>query len=589
MPSAFIPRQYQRDDVAAAIEAMRTHRRAIGRAATGLGKACMVAMLADHYVRTTGKRVLILVDVAKLVRDLAETVEWVTGTPPGIEMADRRAMRRDGMIPAERVVVASFQSMYAPEVGKERFREFEPADFALVIADECETIFPADNRSRSVIDWFLSNPACHLFGCTATPFRSDGTAAAEAFDAVAFDHDIIWGIEEGWLVSAKQAFIHVNIDFSSLKVRSESGDYTSDDVADLLLKVDEAEALKLAKAVLKASEFGRTIVVCPRVDVARAIADWINGDRPGASRCIYGALGDEEKDDIFRAHEAGEFPILTSCSMLTKGYNDRRVAVVVNCRPTKSRRLFQQIVGRGTRTLADLVDRPELMSGTAEARRAAIAASAKPHMILVNLVNVDQGVRDLTVVDILGERKAGGDEQVIDRAKELQLADPTLDVDQAVEQAAEEVEAEREANQLMAAEAQALSDAVDASVEAEMRRRAQVEAEVHVEFVDDLTAVAGGGITHSERMSHVEGITAKQWALLEKQIPERDLRKFAPLELQRLAKVIPARMRQGLCSYKQAKLLQDRFGYTKADTAHMTREEAGRILDARMKRREVAA
>jgi len=267
--------------------------------------------------------------------------------------------------------------------------------------------------------------------------------------------------------------------------------------------------------------------------------------------------------------------------MLPTGFNDRQVAVVVNCRPTKSRRMFQQIVGRGTRTLPE-IDRPELATATAAERRAAIAASRKPHMILVNLVNVDQGVRDLTVIDILGERKAGGDQQVIDRAKELQLADPAMDVDAAVEQAAEEIEAEREANQLLAAEAQALSDAVDASVEAEMRRRAQVEADVHVEFVDDLTAVAGGGIPHSEPMSHVAGVTRKQWELLEKQIPERDLAKFTPLELQKLAKVIPMRMRQGLCSYKQAKLLRDRFGYSKADTAEMTRAEASRILDEKM-------
>ena len=74
-------RPFQLEDFNQVLEAHQTFQRVIGRAATGLGKAVICAALAERYA--TKGRVLILVDVGKLVRQLATTVEWFTDIKPG--------------------------------------------------------------------------------------------------------------------------------------------------------------------------------------------------------------------------------------------------------------------------------------------------------------------------------------------------------------------------------------------------------------------------------------------------------------------------------------------------------------------------
>jgi type I site-specific restriction endonuclease len=66
-------------------------------------------------------------------------------------------------------------------------------------------------------------------------------------------------------------------------------------------------------------------------------------------------------------------------------------------KPTKSRSLYAQMVGRGTRPLPG-VDRHD----TAEARRAAIAASAKPCVTVLDFVGNSGRHKLVTTADILG-------------------------------------------------------------------------------------------------------------------------------------------------------------------------------------------
>jgi superfamily II DNA or RNA helicase len=47
--------------------------------------------------------------------------------------------------------------------------------------------------------------------------------------------------------------------------------------------------------------------------------------------------------------ESGETQVLCNCALLTEGFDCPKVAAIVLCRPTKSRALYAQMVGRGTR------------------------------------------------------------------------------------------------------------------------------------------------------------------------------------------------------------------------------------------------
>jgi superfamily II DNA or RNA helicase len=559
-------RPYQAEDVAKVIEAHKTHRRVIGRKATGLGKAVELAALAQHYARFG--RVMVLVDVKKLVRQLAHTIEWYTGTAPGIEMGDERAVNGGTWHAPDPIVVSTVQTQYSGVEGYERFRQFDPAEFSAVLLDECE-LFLAP-KARSVVDWYLNgNAALVAFGCTATPMRGDGVAMGNLFDHVAFDRDILWGIKQGYLVPARQAFVKVSVDFSTLKLRKGDdgeSDYSDADLADKLK--NEKTLIELAEGIRHVCGDRRTIVVCPDVASARAVAHYLEAERGGCAKCVYGELGDVEKDDIMDSHQRGDFQYLTSVMMLTKGYDDKQVRAVVNCRKTKSKRLYQQILGRGTRPLEKTVDGVE----TAEGRRAAIAASAKPDMVMVNMVGVSERVRDVTLVDILG---VGENQAVIDRAKEI-VEETGADTEEAIAQAEEEQELEREAEKVRAqVEAAKEEQAQAIEFDRRLRRMVDVKADVEVEYRDDLSG--GGGMTSSPE----ERLPAGQMRIL------RNLGKLTDAEINALTlpqsadltRVLMARKSLGLCSYRQGKLLQ-RFGYAKGEIQDMTAGQAREAIDA---------
>lgn len=65
-------------------------------------------------------------------------------------------------------------------------------------------------------------------------------------------------------------------------------------------------------------------------------ADWISGDDPNRS-------------DKLKRFADDEIQVLTNCQILTEGFDDRAVDAILICRPTKSRSLFAQMIGRGLR------------------------------------------------------------------------------------------------------------------------------------------------------------------------------------------------------------------------------------------------
>lgn len=523
------------------------------------GKAVELAAIAQHYSATG--RVLILVDVTKLVRQLADTVKWFTGTSPGIEMADERANNGAFLHEPDRIIVATVQTMYSGPEGRERYRNFPAGEFSAVLLDECELFLaPA---ARGVVEYFRTeNPAIRIYGCTATPMRTDGVAMANLFNHVAFDRDILWGIDQGWLVPARQAFVRVSLDFSTLKVRkSDDGekDYSETEIAQRIN--NEQTLIELAKGITHVAGERRSIVVCPDVATAKAVAHYLDAERTGCARCIYGELEDTEKDTIFDAHQQGEFQFLSSVMMLTKGYDDPKIGAVFNCRKTKSKRLYSQILGRGTRPLRGLLndlDDDGLIVRTTD-RKAAISYSEKPDMLMVNMVGVEDSVRDITLIDILGTPSS---EFVRERAvKKMLKAEGEVDPQEVLRA----TESEEKRSQERKREAR----------ERRERAKLQIEAKVDVEYTNDLRA--SGGTGSSFQLSNIPPRTLQ--TLQRAKVPDKLINQMTVEQAKGLAGQIIYRYKSGLCTYKQAELLK-RAGYSKTELHTMTRDAASASIEA---------
>jgi len=305
-------------------------------AATGLGKTTMFsAYAAERYARTR-KRVLVLAHREELVKQAAARIASQTGLVVGVEMADYRASH---LLP-QPVVVASVQTM-----GREsRLRNFDPASFGTVIIDEAH--HATSSTYRRIAEWF---GGAVLLGVTATPDRTDKRGLGEVFRSVCFKYDIADGIADGWLVPIKQLSVFCDkLDLS--RAKTSMGDLSE---KDLQAAIGAEEVLhQIAGPLVKEAGARQTIVFCPGVQAAHDLAGVMARYTSAPIGIVYGAMPAGERKATLDAFAAKDMQYIVNCAVLTEGYDAPDVSCVAVARPTKSRSLYTQMVGRGLR-LAD--------------------------------------------------------------------------------------------------------------------------------------------------------------------------------------------------------------------------------------------
>jgi superfamily II DNA or RNA helicase len=90
----------------------------------------------------------------------------------------------------------------------------------------------------------------------------------------------------------------------------------------------------------------------------------------------------EIRKEIFAAFKRKEILILCNVGIATEGVDIPGVEFIQLARPTMSLSLVEQMLGRGSRALAGVVDGPDAQ--TIEQRKQRIAASAKPYCIILD-------------------------------------------------------------------------------------------------------------------------------------------------------------------------------------------------------------
>lgn len=184
----------------------------------------------------------------------------------------------------------------------------------------------------------------------------------------------------------------------------------------------------------------RTLIFTVTVAHAKRLAEILNRWLPKSAESIDGSMSDDDRRDVLKRFSRGDTQFLCNCMIATEGFDEPRVELVVMARPTKSRALAVQMTGRGTRPAEDIAHVLGTLADAA-ARRAAIAASSKPSMTVLDFVGNTGRHKLVTVADVLGGVRY--DEAVIERAKELMAEEGgEIDVEEALAEALEEAELE---------------------------------------------------------------------------------------------------------------------------------------------------
>jgi ATP-dependent helicase IRC3 len=92
----------------------------------------------------------------------------------------------------------------------------------------------------------------------------------------------------------------------------------------------------------------KALVFTPTVRLARDMAEAFQGAGIAAA-ALDGTTPQDERRGILRRLHAGETSVVCNCSVLTEGFDSPSVDCIIIARPTKSKPLYIQMVGRGTR------------------------------------------------------------------------------------------------------------------------------------------------------------------------------------------------------------------------------------------------
>lgn len=317
-------RPYQEQAISAVRDEWAAGRKAtLVVAATGTGKTTLFGEIARRCLEA-GNRVLVIAHRAELIEQAASRLCSMCGVDVGIEKAERR-------YGGEPLCVASVQSLQG-----DRLASFPFEDFAAMVIDEAH--HAVSDTYRRIIDAHDG----YLLGVTATADRADKRGLAEVFDSIAFEYPIAQAISEGYLCPVRAKCLPLKIDLEGVKV--SHGDYQANDLGNAL----DPYIPELAEAMARECRGRKTVCFLPLVSTAQKMADALD-DAGLRAVCASGYDAPDVRKEKLGAFERGDYDVLCNALLVTEGYDCPAIDCVVMLRPTKSRPMYVQAVGRGTR------------------------------------------------------------------------------------------------------------------------------------------------------------------------------------------------------------------------------------------------
>ena len=217
---------------------------------------------------------------------------------------------------------------------------FKDDAFDYLIVDEAH--HAAADTYQKVLSYF--KPSFTL-GLTATPERTDDNKVIlDIFKNTAHKLDIQTAVEIGELVPVRCIRIHTNIDLT--KVRFNSVQYN---IRDLESKIYVPERNRLiVDTWLQYVRNKRTVVFCASVKHAQQIAGLFRAEGISAA-AVSGDMKQSERKEFQDRFVSREIQVLCACDLLNEGWDCPEIEVLFMARPTMSKVLYTQQLGRGMR------------------------------------------------------------------------------------------------------------------------------------------------------------------------------------------------------------------------------------------------
>jgi DNA repair protein RadD len=296
---------------------------------TGAGKTVCFSYLTQRLT-ASGKRVAILVHRDELIRQVSDTLTAFDV--------------RHGLIAAgalyDRRQLAHVASVFALA---RRLDRVEVPDY--VICDEAHHCIAGSSWGKAVTHWRQANPALRVIGVTATPERLSGEGLGEVFDSMLLGPTVRQLIDLGALSEYRMFAPRQAVDLSGIARRG--GDFARGEAAAAMDKpAIHGDAVSHYR---RHCDGAPAVAFCVSVEHAEHVAEAFRG-AGYRSASIDGTMPREIRRGILDEFSRGALNVLTSCDLISEGFDVPGIAAAILLRPTQSLALYLQQVGRALRT-----------------------------------------------------------------------------------------------------------------------------------------------------------------------------------------------------------------------------------------------
>lgn len=327
---------------------------------TGAGKTVFFADVG-RGAAVKGRVVFVLVHRTELIRQASAKLR-AAGVQHGVIAPGRTAT-------TDRVQVASVATL-ARRLDDPRYPTPD-----LIILDE------AHHATAGLWAKILAHyPRARILGVTATPERLDGRGLGKQsggpFDVMIVGPSIAELMAEGYLT---RTIVFGPPDPPDMRgARSMAGEWATKSLDEIM---GQPKIVGNAVEEYRKHADGKpAILFSPSIAHAKAMAEAFRRDGY-RSVAVSGDDDPDVRDRSIMGLEDGSVQVLCTCDLISEGLDIPGVACVILMRPTKSLTLYLQQIGRGLRPIWAPGNWPD----TIEGRLASIAASVKPHLIVLDL------------------------------------------------------------------------------------------------------------------------------------------------------------------------------------------------------------
>jgi len=358
---------------------------------TGSGKTTMfsalLSVLPERQARTglggltdefkEANQVLVIVSSIALA---TQTARAISAAHPHlhVELEQGTAFHSTGLAD---VTVATAQTLSRSPA---RLEKFDPSKFKAVIVDEAHhaaapsyvTILshfdpqvdvPLSERTAAGAPQSSGIP---IIGFSATFARHDGIALGKVFQRIVYHKDFLEMVNDKWLSPVRFTSVRTSIDLASVPTSALSHDFRTSALADLMntaalnqvivrtwlhratpgSQAQSSSALAMQAGTSTVARKARRSTLVFAVNVAH-VMDLTQAFRDAGvdARYVHGGQRPGFREQVIRDFEKGLFPVLVNCAVLTEGADIPPIDCLILARPTRSRNLFMQMLGRGLR------------------------------------------------------------------------------------------------------------------------------------------------------------------------------------------------------------------------------------------------